>query len=224
MANFKVLIERVVSGETDAWRELQVALEPLIESITRSHPDLRSKGLARLPDDVAEVKVAVLERLARSNFQNLRRFLERVENQSDESERFEAWVYGAVDFVVREHLRKRFGRAPTSEKLLEGAVLPSKRELQSQAARLDDEDVARSFVQTLTMTTRLTAGQILSHIEQNFTAEEVLALRLYYFEDRDWSELAAELGLADDASAKRLVRRLNERLRYHFVKSAQDNG
>jgi hypothetical protein len=218
MEDLEQLVQLTLAGDGAAWQQLQAALDPMITSIARSHPGLRAKGLAALPDDVAEVRTATFERLARKNFDNLKRFVERQSQAAPERpERFDAWIYGAVDYVIREHLRQRFGRAPKPNPGEPNAVRPSKRELQSQAGRIDGLEVDRSFISTLGMTSKLTVAEIWTHIERDFDADEVRALRLYYSDDRDFDEIASGLGLADDKSAEKLIRRLNARLRYRFA-------
>ena len=69
------LLERTTAGDLHAWRSLQLHLAPQITRIVRAHRSMRAKGLAALPDDVAEVGTLTLERLASNDFENLRRFL-----------------------------------------------------------------------------------------------------------------------------------------------------
>lgn len=220
MLDLQALVHRTVDGDLAAWGELQAAVEPTILAIARRHRELRQRGLAALPDDLAEIVAATLERLARGEFQNLRDFVAR-QRQADgpQTQSFDAWLYGAVDFAVRDHLRKRFGRAPKLRADAAPRAQPSKRDLQSQAGRLDG-GVERSFLHTLGMTAKLTAAEIFKYVEATFTAEEALALRLYYREDCSWEEIATRLTLPDAGAAERLVRRLNARLRYHFVEGA----
>ena len=57
-------------------------------------------------------------------------------------------------------------------------------------------------------------------MERDFAREELTAMRLYYAEERSFAEIAAALGLPDARDAERPVRRLNARLRYHFVQAS----
>lgn len=220
MSDLHRLLERTLAGEPEAWRSLQALVEPTIVAIARRHAGLRSRGLTGAPDDVREVAVATLERLARDDFRNLRRFMESVEAAGPEagaaSPNFDSWLYGAVDFVIRDHLRNRYGRAPKPVPGEAPAVRPSKRDSQSLAGRLDDSDGSRMLLQTVGMTTKLTAAEVFEHIEEHFAADEARALRLYYLEDQGFSEIATALGLESDKTADKLIRRLNARLRYHF--------
>lgn len=188
-------------------------------AVTRRHRGLRGKGLAALPDDVAEITASTFERLARSDFQNLKRFEAHHGAGADDApwaQRFDDWLYGVVDFVIREHLRKRFGRAPRPS-TPDAPKQPSKRDLQTQAGRLDDAALDRSFLRTVGMTARLTAAEIFAHVARDFAPAEAEAIRLYYAQDRSFEEIATALGLAAPKDAERLIRKLNARLRYRFV-------
>jgi DNA-directed RNA polymerase specialized sigma24 family protein len=216
-----MLVHRTVAGDTSAWVALQIAIEPTIVRIARGHRGLRSRGLAELPDDVAEIRTSVLERLARDDFRNLRSFVEhsaRAETHTAES--FDVWLYGIVDFVVREHLRKRYGRAPKPSAEEPQRVRPSKRDLQSHAGRLDEQS-ERVFLQHLTMTAQLTVAEIFAFIAGAFAPAEAEAMRLYYREDLSFEELAAKLELPSAKAAEQLVRRLNARLRYRFMPASE---
>jgi DNA-directed RNA polymerase specialized sigma24 family protein len=218
MSDLHHLLERTLTGDPEAWRSLQAQIEPTIVAIARRHSSMRSRGLNVAPDDIREVAVATLERLARDDFRNLRRFLESAAAAGpNAAPNFDSWLYGAVDFVIREHLRSRYGRAPKPAADGEApAVRPSKRDAHSLAGRIDDTDNPRMLLQTVSMTTRLTAAEVFGHIDEHFASDEARALRLYYLEDQSFSEIARALGLADDKSADKLIRRLNARLRYHF--------
>jgi DNA-directed RNA polymerase specialized sigma24 family protein len=198
-----------------AWSALQGQLDGMIVRIARHHRDLRRKGLADCEDDLAEVRTSALERLATNDFHNLRTFIERSADATRASS-FESWVYGVVDFAIRDHLRKRFGRAPGATAKQAGRILPSKRDLQSQAGRLDDEP-ERNLLSAAGVTTLLTVSEILAFIASVFTPEEVRAVQLYYIEGRDHEEIASELSLRDSGQAEQLIRRLNARLRYRFA-------
>ena len=209
------LVERVLAGELAAWTLLQAELDPLIVRMVRRHRDMRRKGLAEQVDDVAEVRTAVLERLAAHDFQNLRNFTAR-KLEGERADSFEGWLYGVVDFAIRDHLRKRFGRAPKVPAAQGGGVQPSKRDLQSHAGRLDLEP-ERNLLSVVGVTTRLTLAEVLAFITESFTPEEVKAVQLYYLEGQGYAEIAGALALSDAKQAEQLVRRLNARLRYRFA-------
>ncbi|HET6335998.1 MAG TPA: hypothetical protein VFG30_22380 [Polyangiales bacterium] len=217
MAQLEALLHRTLVGDRDAWQQLQAALEPTILAIARRNPALRRKGLAASDDDLREITVSSFERFARQDFRNLRRFVERASQSPEAGTSFDNWVYGAVEFVIREHLRQRFGAAPQYAAADAARPQPSKRDLNSQAARLYDHEDQRALMQTLRVTTKLTAMQIMEHIAKEFTADEAAAVRLYYVEEQDFEEIAGALGLGDAKVAERLIRRLNARLRYRFL-------
>lgn len=222
MDDVETRVRLASEGDRDAWRALQAQLEPAILSIARRHRGLRKAGLADLPDDLAEVRTATFEWLSRANFQNLHDFLARNPDSGDGlASSFDNWVYGAVDFVIRAHLRARFGRAPKLPADGSGPVRPSKRDLQSKAGRLDQGSVERAFLVTLGMTVKLTLGEIFAHIQSDFSSDEARAMHLYYAEERSFEEIAAAIGLSDAKEAEKLIRRLNARLRYRFSQESE---
>jgi hypothetical protein len=101
------LVSRTVAGDGAAWRSLSERVVPEIQRMARAHSGLRGRNLGTA-DEIAEVLTAALERLARDNYRNLSRYLAQRELARPQS--FDSWLYGAVDFTVREHLRVRFGR------------------------------------------------------------------------------------------------------------------
>lgn len=215
MEDTQKLLESTVQGDTASWVALQAELEPVITRMARRHRDLRRRGLGEQPDDIAEVRTASLERLAAHDFRNLRDFLAR-RAQLSQPESFESWLYGVVDFAVRDHLRKRYGRAPKVTAAEGGGVQPSKRDLQSLAGRWDDEP-ERKLLEGLGVTTRLTMAEIAAFIAESFSADEAAAIRLYYVEGQTYPEIASALSLQDSREAEQLIRRLNARLRYRFA-------
>jgi DNA-directed RNA polymerase specialized sigma24 family protein len=227
MGDLRQLVQRTIAGDGLAWRELQAEIGPTIGAIACRHPGMRQRGLSALPDDIAEITTASLERLARSDFQNLKRYIERKPAEASQPNSFDGWLYGAVEYVIRDHLRRRYGRAPRIESGEALQVQPSRRDLQSHAGRLADGGIERSFLVTVGMTAKLTAAQIFAHIERDFAADEARAMRLYYAQDCSFEEIAQELALPDGKSAERMIRRLNARLRYRFLaeeKDGQANG
>ena len=217
MAINDALIRSVVEGNRDAEHTLIGELAPRIEAIARNHPELRRRGLSSLEDDVAEVRMAALERLLRDGHKNLSRYLhQRSADASARPADFDSWLYGAVDFSVRDHLRKRFGRAPKTAPDSPKRPLPSRRDLGTLAGRFDDEQLDRSFIRTLGATQRLTATAIVDYMTAQFAHQEVEAMRMFYFEDRSFAEISQRLGLQGEREAEKLIRRLNARLRYRF--------
>lgn len=216
MDDLEDLVRRTLAQEPGAWPALQAAVQPHILNDARGHRGLRAKGLATSPDDLADIAAATLERLARSDFQNLRRFTAQSETRGSEGQSFRGWLYGTVEFVTREHLRKRFGRAP-SEAAKAERPQPSRRDLQSRAGRLDDGELDRLLLTQVGMTARLTVAQIFEYIQRDFAPDEARALRMYFNDDAGFEDIATALGLADAKEAGKLIKRLNARLRYKFL-------
>lgn len=210
----EALIEATCTGDAEAWQALVTAIAPRIEAIARSHEALRARGLAALPDDIAEVRTASLERLSAAGYKNLARYLE----QRASGQTFDSWLYGAVDFAIREHLRKRYGRAPARPAGSGGAELrkASRRDLGTNAQRLDEELAGSALASTLGLTAKLTAAEIFEHVAREFGESEARALHLYYLEERSLAEIAEALELDDERAADKLIRKLNARLRYKF--------
>jgi DNA-directed RNA polymerase specialized sigma24 family protein len=210
------LVERTVAGDTEGWKALQTAIEPRIAAIVRGHNELRNKRLASSPDAQREITVSTFERLARRDFHNLREYLRGPKDGGER--RFDSWLYGAVHFEALEYLRKELGRAP-DPKNKPSWPLPSKLDVNSPGKAFEDLEAEghKALLDTISMTTKLTAVQIFEHIDAMFAADEARALRLYYLEDCKYETLADRLGLGDAKSAELLVRRLNARLRHHFA-------
>lgn len=208
------LIQRILERDQAAWRTFLTQITPQIEAIARSHAGLRSRGLAARPDDLAEVTTATFTRLARDEHKNLRRYLAQRAHAKPQS--FDSWLYGAVDYTIRDHLRSRYGRAP---KVITEQPQPSKRDFHTQAELLADEPLAHSLHRSLGLTTKLSMAKILAYIEAHFSDQERLALQLHYAEDKSFDDLAAQLELPDVRAAEKLIRRLNARLRHHFAEA-----
>jgi hypothetical protein len=213
-------LQQVVDGFPEAWRSLQEQILPQLERWARSHPNLRRKGLARSEDDLREVVLVTLERLRAADFRNLRNFLA---STAESTVPFESWLYGALDFTVREHLRHRFGRVGRRRAGGDPAVTaaeadvkqpkPGKRDLNTFAARFEEELFANSRTG---LTWKVTLREVLAYAEAQFTPLESRALRTYVEAGASYEELRDELGLADASEAERLIRRLKERLRVRF--------
>lgn len=211
-ASIDGLIEAAVGGDDNAWSQLIMELAPRIEHFARSHPAMRQRRLGSLYDHVADVKVACFERLAQHGRRNLARYLER-RNTVQPTQTFDSWLYGTVDYAVRDHLRRRFGRAP---RLAAGESSLSKRELNSGAGELDHEVLHQTAERISSVTAQLTAVEIFGYVGAAFERDEIRALHLHYVEGRDLRELAAAMNLPDEAAADRLLRKLKGRLRKRF--------
>lgn len=209
----ELLVEQTLAGESVAWQALQAWAFPLVERWARSHPSMRRRHLHSLVDDVREVVTATLERLRADEFANLRKYLAL--RAVDPQATVEAWLYGAMDFTVREHLRARFGRVRgrTSEHVEAAPIGPSKRDLNTLAPRVQ-EDVLAIAREAITM--KLTWSQVMSYARSRFASCEAQAIQQYIEHDASYEELADALGLACADDAERMIRKLKERLRVHF--------
>jgi hypothetical protein len=208
-----LLVSRVVSGDVAAWRDLQSAMLPLIERWTRSHASMRRRGLAAAADDVQDVLLATLERLRANDFANLRRYEESRAGRRDD-DAFEKWLWGTVDFAVREHLRHRFGRTTPAPGEAPRDLGRSKRDLNTLAPRYDED--AGPHVIASGVTLKMTVGEVLQYVDEAFEPEEARAMRLYLSEGASYDMLCQALGLASEEDAERLIRKLKERLRIRF--------
>lgn len=222
------LVQATISGDANAWRSLQTELCAAVEEMARCHDSLRARQLQGSSDEISEIRVATFERLARDNFRNLRRYQEQRDQRGEHAQSLDSWLYGAVDYTVREHLRRRYGRAPTigTDPLLSDATLPkpSKRAVNTLADRFDAGVHEHVLAHTLGITAKLTAEAILGYIEQAFTPDEARALRMYYLEDQAFDDIATALSLESPQAADKLIRKLNARLRYRFNDDASDSG
>ncbi|MDB4977296.1 MAG: hypothetical protein JWN48_5637 [Myxococcaceae bacterium] len=208
------LVTRTVAHDQAAWRELLVRITPSIQAIAGAHALLRKTGSSSRADDVAEVTAALFARLARDDFKNLHSYL--TQRTRDAPQTFESWLYGALDFTIRDHVRARFGRVPRN--LAQSSLpRPSKRDLNTQAGVFEEEHFRLSLAACFGVTTQLELAKIMQYVEAHFSAEEQLAMQLRYGADKSLAEIAAELNLRDEESADKLIRKLNARLRHHFA-------
>jgi len=208
------LVQQTIDGEGSAWQELQLAIEPTISKLVRRHNDLRRRCLADSADVVADIRTATLERLARHDFRNLREFVERSQLGGERApESFHAWLYGCVDYAIREYLRQIYGRGSQETELV-GQALPSKQALHAQTEAFDDNE--RGMLATLSLTTRMTVAEISDYIAKSFASDEVEAVRLYFVENLSYGEIAQRLALKDAGAAEQLIRRLKARLQHRF--------
>lgn len=211
------LAAHVSAGDERAWSALQQAILPRMFAILRAHRGMRRRGLHLLDDDLQEVVTSTFERLSRDDFRNLRRYVAQREQAAQGAQSFESWLYGAVDFSVRDHLRRRYGRAPKALAARTERHAPSKRDLNTNAEGLCDEQHGHKLpAHTLGITKDLTAAQIFAYASERFAEHEQRALYMHYVEDRDFAEIAKALKLESAKHAERLIRRLNARLRHRF--------
>jgi hypothetical protein len=232
------LVLGVVHGDRAAWFELTLHIEAWVEVHVPRHWRMRKARLARSEDDVRDVLLAALERVERDDFRALRQYLERKQREVPDvrvvtSEglaalSFARWLAGLVDFAIRDHVRKRYGRAQRSRvprahaasnagQEDEPTALPvfTKRSLHSWAVHPTETESGQYGSTTSGLSRLLTARSILRYASEVFDPRE---LRFFerYLEHGTFDELAQEFALAGPELARAEVRRLKERLRARF--------
>jgi DNA-directed RNA polymerase specialized sigma24 family protein len=219
------LVLGVVHGDRAAWFQLTLFLEQWVNEHVPRHWRMRKARLASSADDVRDVFLETLERIDRDDFRALRTYLERKSNAlpdvrvaaEDDEITFVAWLAALVDFAIRDHVRKRYGRASekrTNDRDPVPPRAPSKRSLQSWAVHPSDSQSGRFGGANPGLSRLLTARSILSYAAETFAPQE---LRFFerYLDQASFEELAQEFSLAP-AEARDRVRRLKERLRARF--------
>jgi DNA-directed RNA polymerase specialized sigma24 family protein len=232
------LVMGVVRGDRAAWFQLTLYIEQWVESHVPRHWRMRKARLSGSVDDVRDVLLETLERVDRDDFRALRLYLERklqavpdVRSAVDtaperraaagalpEPLTFVAWLAGVVDFSIREHVRKRYGRAPAGRRDQDDdAPLPAltKRSLQSWAVHPSAGGTGQFGSANAGLSRVLTARSILSYAAETFDAP-ALSLFRRYLEQASFEELADEFGLPGADAARAEVRKLKERLRVRF--------
>jgi hypothetical protein len=221
------LVFGVVHGDRAAWFQLTLHIEAWVEAHAPRHWRMRKARLAGSQDDVRDVLLETLERVDRDDFAELRRYLARkresvpdVRAQTREGEpdlSFVAWLASLVDFAIREHVRKRYGRASRASARPDDSSRPglSKRSLHSWAVHPSEGEAGNTPGATLGLSRILTARSILSYAAEAFDARELAVFRRY-LEQGTFEELAQEFGLVSPELARVEVRRLKERLRARF--------
>ena len=225
-------VQRLIDARgQDAWRELMVKIAPRLEGWARNNRLLKRCRLAG-DDDARAVMVAVLERIAANDYQNLVGFLahkelaapepdlvaevirlgklddDEPEIDVDHGTPLRAWLLRLVDFTARDHVRRRLGWGQR-----DGSG--SKRDLTTDAAPLDDhpEPAARP-----PMTDRLTVQKLVEEVSEHidtFPAEMRTAV-IMWLDDAEPAEISRKLDLGDPARAKALIRAGQARLRERF--------
>jgi hypothetical protein len=233
------LVLGVVHGDRAAWFELTLHIEAFVEVHVPRHWRMRKARIARSEDDVRDVLLATLERVDRDDFRSLREYLKRkqqevpdVRDATHEGLSFASWLAGLVEFAIRDHVRKRYGRAPSARARpggqqtqaasslaedAEPAALPgiTKRSLQSWAVHPTETQSGMYGSAAPGLSRLLTARSVLRYASEVFDARE---LRFFerYLEHGSFDELAQEFALASPELARAEARRLKERLRARF--------
>jgi hypothetical protein len=232
------LVIGVVHGDRAAWFELTLHIEAWVEFHVPRNWRMRKAHLARSEDDVRDVLLATLERVDRDDFRVLRDYLERKHravpdvraptHEGFAALTFASWLAGLVDFAIRDHVRKRYGRRPvlasqraraasSAEHDDEQATTPvvTKRSLQSWAVHPSETQSGLFGTAAAGLSRLLTARSILRYAREVFDARELQFFQRY-LEHATFDELAQEYRLAGPELARAEVRRLKERLRARF--------
>jgi hypothetical protein len=225
------LVLGVVRGDRAAWFQLSIYVEAWVARMVPGHWRMRKARLSRSEDDTRDVLLGVLERIDHDDFRALRQYLERKlahvpdvrAGGSEPSEvSFASWLSGLVDYAIRDHVRKRYGRAPASahgepdsDPTPAAPLTLTKRDLHSWAvhptrAQSGDFGGARPALSRV-----LTARSILRYAAEAFEPRELQVFERY-LEQASFDELAAEFAMSGPEAARAEVRRLKERLRAHF--------
>ncbi len=230
------LVLGVVRGDRAAWFQLTLYIEHWVSNQVPSHWRMRKARLGGSEDDVRDVLLEVLERVGDDDFRPLRQYLERkmqavpdVRNTADDAPQvtFASWLSGLVDYAIRDHVRKRYGRAPTpkageaSEENESGEEAApkqalTKRDLHSWAVHPSASSSSGEFGGgNPAVTGVLTAHAILRYAAETFDERELGVFRRY-LEQASFEELAQEFELEGKQAAEAEIRRLKERLRARF--------
>lgn len=199
------LIDRVLAGEPEAWRELAARIHPIVLAIScrrRLGGDLGER------DDLhRDVALAVLDRLYADRFAALRRYAGSREVHPDTG--FVQWLAVVVGNTFVDHLR----------------ALPEYQRRRISAAR----SLVRIEHQPLEKAANLDGGAIdpaagaelrrilTCFLADDFPAEQRRAL-LLWLDGNSPAEIAEELGLSAPQSASRLLHAARERLRRRFAR------
>ena len=199
-------------GLSDAqWKELLAQIWPFLERSVKRNRTMGS--LARSDDNVRDVMTAVVERLSPSGGNALASYADWcIENERAD---FDDWLRIVVSFAIRDWVRAALGRSSKAK----DPELPSvKRLLNEFAASPASEDVFGSERPQYTLAQ--TARQLLAFARESLSQDQHRALSLW-LDDVDFGEIEGELGLADEDSAKKLVRAALAALRRRFATSSR---
>lgn len=237
------LVQRLVdSRDQQTWRALMVKIAPRLEGWARGNRLLRRCRLAG-DDDARAVMVAVLERLAANDYENLRAFLAHTEEPPPENDLVaEVIRLGKLD-ADEGDVAEVGAVAPLGVDLDRGTPLrawllrlvdftardhvrrrlgwgardgaPNKRDLHSDAAPLDQhpELAARP-----PMTDRLTVSKLVAEVSEHIATfpVDMRTAVIMWLDDADPAEIATRLDLPDPGRAKALIRAGQARLRERF--------
>jgi hypothetical protein len=223
------LVLGVVRGDRSAWFQLTVYIEHWVSWRVPRHWRMRKAKLRDSEDDVRDVLLEVLERVGSDDFRALRQYLERKASElpdvrafteSAHTTSFVGWLEGLVDFAIRDHVRKRYGRKSVATLREQGTPRASsptltKRDLHSWAVhptRPASGEFGRAHPAVSGV---LTARAILRYAAESFNERELGVFRRY-LEQASFEELSEEFAFESKQAAEAEIRKLKERLRAHF--------
>ena len=199
------LVERVVTGDEQAWQRMWAALEPRLLRMV-AQPRFLGR-LGQRDDDCRNIVVEVLGRLRADNFQRLQIYLDT--RRANPSLRLLTWLRvvtkrvgidylrGHPEYIDRRRQRDR-GSAPGE--WVEAGTLPSGSKLRGERPP---------------MTNRGTAQQLLRYAAGAIPEAQRRALEMWV-QSESYEEIARVLELDDADQAERMVRAAIERLRRRF--------
>jgi len=191
------LVERTLGGDERAWREVWLALDPMVEDVAR-RPRITGR-LARCEDARRDVVVRVMEELRRDGFRGLVELGERLACRDGS---FRPWLFRLARNVAVSYVRahaEQLGRAE------DGA-----RQLALHVPLTDAIVDERS-----PPSRRIDARRILDRAREVLDPAQLDALCLWLRGD-DVAEIAAALR-EDEAAAVQRVRSAVKRLRRRFA-------
>ena len=204
LASLAPHISRVVAGDSSAWKELCIRLEPLLLELLR-----RGRTLGPLRhsiDDCRAVMTSVLERLSKDDFRGLRLYLPW--SGANPEKNFGDWIRIVTVNIARDHMTTRLGGAAAEDGPL------NKRMLNTLASLLPTDDDYRLAFRP-SMTNVQMARELLEYAARSLESAQLSALRSW-MDGASFEDIAGDLGLASPRDADKLVRAALARLRRHF--------
>lgn len=189
------LLEHARSVEDRAWRELMEVLWPELLRLARASRAMTA--LAASDDHLRNVVLLVFEKLGKDGCRAARLHLPWLDAHPGKTLR--DWLRIVTANVARDYVRATTGRGEAR-----GALPIDKRLLSSLATLLPDDDELRP-VGMLSATSSLAAMELARHAEEHLPPEQTTALRAW-LGGASFDEVAAALGAADEAAAKRTLR------------------
>jgi DNA-directed RNA polymerase specialized sigma24 family protein len=187
----ELLVARVKRGDQNAWQALIEHVWPALLNVVRGS---RTMGpFAKNDDHVHDVLAKVVEKVGKDHARGLWLYAAWRDRHPDKT--FEDWIRIVTSNVMRDHVREAMGDAAVFE-------LPS-------AKRLFNEFATSPVIGELGIRPPITNAQTareLFEFAQSRLPEDQLRALVLWVEGASSEEIAAELGLADEEAAAKLVR------------------